>query len=512
MTDNKKISLNIIANVITFVITIFISLFITPYIVGKLGGEAYGFVGLANNFVSYATLATIAINSMSSRFVSISIYQNDYEEANKYFTSVMFANVLLAIIAIPVLTIIVWKLEKIIEIPENLLIDVKITFALTFFQFVVSVLLSRYEIATFVTNRLYLTQRNSIISSVMRLMIIVICFKLFSAHISFMVLGSVVGAWFGYIMNLYYTKKFLPELKVKVKYYDFKCIKNLILAGVWNLVNKMSSILLDGLDLLLSNVFIGAAEMGALAISKTIPAMFFNLRGTLDYPFTPPMTKCYAQNDIDGVIKNCRMGNKILGIFMIAPMAAFAIYGQSFFKLWVPTEDSFLIHMLALLAILNLLAGACINSVFTIFSVTNKLKIPSLVMFGTGIFTVIINLILLKFTNLGVYVIAGTSSVLSLLRNYIFTPLYGAHCLNVKKTTFYHEIITGNICLAVNLAVGFILYKICIGATWLSLIVSAGCMAVICIVINFFIVLSKDETRWALSQCKKWIDNKKKDN
>lgn len=69
MSENKKISINIVMSIVGFLITIFISLFITPYIVEQLGGEAYGFVGLANNFVSYASLITVALNSMSSCFV-----------------------------------------------------------------------------------------------------------------------------------------------------------------------------------------------------------------------------------------------------------------------------------------------------------------------------------------------------------------------------------------------------------------------------------------------------------
>ena len=81
-----------------------------------------------------------------------------------------------------------------------------------------------------------------------------------------------------------------------------------------------------------------------------------------------------------------------------------------------------------------------------------------------------------------------------MIRNYVFTPLYGAHCLKVKKSTFYHEIFTGNLCLVLNLAVGFLFYRfISTGSTWISLILSAGGLAVVGIVINFFVVLSKDE-------------------
>lgn len=493
MSENKKIGLNIIMSVTSFAITIIISLFVTPYIVEHLGGEAYGFVGLANNFVSYATIVTIALNSMASRFVSIEIYKKDYKEASKYFTSVLYANIAIAILFFPIIILFVWKMQYFLNIPENLLADVKLAFLIVFVQFLFSILFSHFEIATFVTNKLYLGQRNNIISASIRLLVIIFCFSVLGTKITYLTLGSFVGALFLYCMNFYYTKKMIPNLKIKKDFFNLHYIKRLIQAGVWNLLNKLSGILLEGLDLLITNLLIGTVEMGALSLSKTIPAMFMSLRGTLDYPFTPPMTKCYAEGDISGVVKYARMGNKVLGIFMIAPMATFVVYGRSFFELWVPSQDAQMIQILSMLAILSLIAGACINSVHTIFTITNRLRTNSLVILATGIATIILNFILLKTTNLGVYVIAGVSSILGFLRNFIFTPLYGAYCLNVKKTTFYHEILTGMVCLLLNVILGIGMYYLFPGKTWFTFIISCGIMTLICLCINFYIVLDKAE-------------------
>lgn len=494
MNNSQKITLNIVANLMSFAITIIISLFITPIIVNALGGEAYGFVGLAQNFVSYATLVTVALNSMASRFISIEVYKEDYEQANKYFSSVFFSNLLIAAVMLPVFAGIVWYLEHLIEIPAALVTDVKFAFAITFIQFIMNVLTSQFEVATYVTNRLYLNQKNNLISSFLRLALILFCFNVFSVRITYLTGATFIGVLFAHSMNVVYTRRYLPKLKIRKAYFDLGCIKQLLSSGVWGLVSRLSSILLDGLDLLLTNLFIGPVQMGALALSRTITTMFYSLRGTLDYPFAPPMTECYAKGDIEGVVRNARTGNKVLGIIMIAPMAAFTVYGVSFFKLWVPGENSHMIQNLALLAMLNLLASACINTVHSVFTITNKVKFPAYATLINGVLAVIINAILLNFTDLGVYAIAGTGSLLGMIRNYVFTPLYGAHCLKIKKSTFYHEILTGNLCLVLNLAVGFLFYRfVSTGSTWISLILSAGSLAVVGIVINFFVVLSKDE-------------------
>ena len=494
MTNNQKITLNIVTSLVTFAITIIISLFITPVIVENLGSEAYGFVGMAQNFVSYASLVTVALNSMSGRFVSVEIYRGDYKEANKYFTSVFCANLLLAVAMLPVAVGVVWRLEHLVEIPARLVHDVKVTFAITFLQFLLNVVFTRYEIATFVTNRMYLNQKNSLIASAIRLGLTLLCFHWLSVKISYLAAATFIGVMYTYVMNVVYTRRYLPEMKIRRKDFDFAYIRRVLVSGVWGLLDKLSNILMDGLDLLLTNLLIGPVQMGALALSRTIIVMFYSLRGTLDYPFSPPMTECYAKGDIDGVIRNARMGSKVLGIVMIAPMAAFVSYGISFFKLWVPSQDSVMIQTLAMLAMLNLLSGACINPVLSLFTITNHVRLPALMTLLTGVLTVTINLILLNFTDLGVYAIATTASALGMLRNYIFTPLYGAHCLGVKKATFYHEILIGNLCLALNLAVGFVFYRfISAGENWITLILAAGSMTLVCIIINFFVVLKKEE-------------------
>jgi O-antigen/teichoic acid export membrane protein len=283
-------------------------------------------------------------------------------------------------------------------------------------------------------------------------------------------------------------------MKLRKKDMNFGCIKELLSSGVWSLVNKLNSLLADGLDLLITNAFIGPLQMGAMALSKTIPTMFYTLRGTLDYPFAPPMTECYAKGDIEGTIRNVRLGNKVLGVLIIAPIAAFILYGISFFKLWVPGEDYVLIYILSILSMLSLLASSCVNSTYTLLTVINRIRFSAIVSLITGLLTLLINFILLKTTNLGVYAIAGTSSILALLKHYFINPLYIAHCLKLKKSTFYHEILTGNLCLVVNLAVGFLFTRFLgTGNTWISLILSAGSFVVVGIIINFFIVFSKNE-------------------
>ena len=83
LSDNKQTTINLITSLAAFVINAGISFVLTPYILEKLGNEAYGFIGLAYDFVNYAGILTLALNSMSCRFVSYEYHRGNKEKADK---------------------------------------------------------------------------------------------------------------------------------------------------------------------------------------------------------------------------------------------------------------------------------------------------------------------------------------------------------------------------------------------------------------------------------------------
>ena len=69
---------NIAMNVLAFAIQLVINFYISPTIVSGVGTEAYGFIDLANDFTSYASVVTTVFNSVAARFIAASYYQRDY--------------------------------------------------------------------------------------------------------------------------------------------------------------------------------------------------------------------------------------------------------------------------------------------------------------------------------------------------------------------------------------------------------------------------------------------------
>ena len=98
MGNGKRLAINMVATIVAFVVNMGISFFLSPYVIEHVGVDAYGFVSLANNFVNYASIITLALNSMAGRFITIAIHKGNKEEANKYFNSVLLANIIICFV------------------------------------------------------------------------------------------------------------------------------------------------------------------------------------------------------------------------------------------------------------------------------------------------------------------------------------------------------------------------------------------------------------------------------
>ena len=130
MNRNRRLVVSIISNILSVVVSLGVSFFLTPYLLRTLGKETYSFYPLANNFVSYMTIVTLALNSMASRFITIEIVRQHEQKAHTYFSSVFFANVLLSLILLVPMALIVAFVDTVLKVPADVVVDVRLLFAL----------------------------------------------------------------------------------------------------------------------------------------------------------------------------------------------------------------------------------------------------------------------------------------------------------------------------------------------------------------------------------------------
>ena len=502
---NKQLAINIIAQLVAFSIQIGISFFLTPFIVKSLGAEAYGFVGLANNIISYTTLITIALNSMAGRFITICVHQNNIDKANIYFSSVFFSNLLISFFLFTISIILIYFLEVCINIPINLIGDVKALFGLLLLNSIIGLITNVYAISTFICNRLELNSIRTIIGNISRAAILIFLFSLFTPHVWYLGLSALAYTVYVGLFNFKYTQKLTPDLKLSINKYNKRAVKELISAGTWNLLSKLSDILSQGFDLLLANLFIGATAMGVLSITKTIPMVILSVFALLASCFAPEWTELYAKKQINKLKDELLKSIRILGIFSSIPLAILYAYGDVFYHLWIPSEDSRLLYLLTIASTIGMTCGLPQESLWNIFTITNQVRKSSLNLLYNSILIILIVIIGINYVESDIaklFILASTRTIVGLIRVLTFLPIYGAKCLNLKPTIFYRPIIMNVFSILILSILSFLVKEIFLENTWTSLCISILITCIIGLIVNSYLILTPTDREFICNKIK----------
>ncbi|MGY5255253.1 lipopolysaccharide biosynthesis protein [Sphingobacterium spiritivorum] len=244
-------------------------------------------------------------------------------------------------------------------------------------------------------------------------------------------------------MNYRITKKLLPEIKINLSFFSYPVLVLVVGAGIWNSVLAMSNVINTQLDLLISNKLFGPSEMGLLSLTKFIPTAIQVLLGIIVPTFLPEMIKSYANNDIQKLREILSFSFKIIFLVVLVPMSIFFVYGEEFFKLWLPGQDHQSLYYISILTLIPFVVHGTIETVHHTFVITNKLKLASFWGIFISIFNFLLVIVLCKYSGLGLYSIPVAALCAGLISHLGFTPWYASACLEQKKTYFFIEMIKG---------------------------------------------------------------------
>lgn len=502
LSRTKQTVINITAGVLNMLVTTLISFVLSPYIVRTLGVEANGFVSLANNFISYISLAATALNSMGSRFLMMAYYNDRHDEFCRYYSSLFFANLLLAAVFGIVGAACVWHLELLLEIPAAIVTDVKLLFALLFANFVISTMITVWTTAPFIKNRLYLNSITSATGAGIRALVILGLFLCLEPSVCFLGIATLTSGCVGYWLQFLYKRSLFPGLRARLKDFSWSAIWELVSSGIWNTVSSVGYILTSGVDLLVTNLFVSANAMGMLSLAHTMPTFVNTLNETIANVFTPSLIIDYAQGKIDDMVKTIKQSAKIISVICAVPLGFLLVYGEEFYALWQPTEDARMLHILSVIIIFGRVFFTGMQPLFSVFTVVNKVRENSFVTIANGLASVGLMYLLLRFTDLGVYAIAGASVICCFFKNVLFVIPFSAKYLGLKPTTFYSVLTSSVVCCGILTAWGFVEKLVLKPDSWLSLIGTGIVFAGVGICLTGFVVLNREERQTLLNLIK----------
>ena len=499
-SENQRLVLNLVVSSLVFITQLSINFWLSPFIISKLGEDSLGFITLCTNFSEYGTLIAVAVNSMASRFMSYEYNRGNTTEANSLFSSVFWSNVAFSIILAIFSIFLLHKLDKILSIDQSIIYDVKTALFLTLINLIISFISTSYAAVPFVINKMTLNSYTQVISKLLSSLATVILFLNLSPRLYYVNVSALCASFSALVLYILIKKSLLPDFSISIKHFSISKVILLIKSGVWVLLSNLNSILLVGMDLIIANQLIDSKAMGRLSIAKQLPAVIGNVLGTTSTIFAASLTKTYAKENPTTLTERVSFSIKILGGCFSVPFAAIIIYGTYFFKLWLPLDvyDSNAIHqifILMLLSLIHVIINAFMYSIHSLLIALNKIKWYSVIIFLCSLLSITLTIILTKKTFLGLYAIAGTSTVILGLVNLIIIPLYAEKAARVPHFTYLRPIFKNYYVFGVILAIFLLVKPILLLNSWFTFLVSMIIISAIGYIIVFMLLLKKAERK-----------------
>ena len=225
----------------------------------------------------------------------------------------------------------------------------------------------------------------------------------------------------------------------------------------------------------------------------------------LESVFVPEFTILYASGKKDELLKEVTTSIKIMNVFSVLPIMILLVFGRNFFKLWVPKQNAELLQILSILTVGVLFFTSTIKPLYAIFTVTNKVKANSIALLINGVLSTATVFLLLKILPSsmirngdmpwGLYIIAGVSTIYGIIRALTFTPIYAAHCLNIKWNSFYKVILRSTLSIIIACVVALLIKSAVKVDSWMTLILSCLVCVLIVFPLTVFVILTRTERK-----------------
>lgn len=500
----KNLLVNVGTNVLTVAVIALIGIWLTPYLIQHLGVAVYSMVPLVSQIVAYFGLFTLLLTSVVGRFVALSIDKGDYEKSNIYFNSAFFTLLILcSLMLIPAIITAVF-LPRIFQVPKGYETATSWLFLLVILSAFFAALTSPFLVSTFVTHRFYLNNLAQIISRFLQIAIIVLCFIYLSASLKYVGLGHCGMMLFVLVCSIFLTRYLTPQLHISCRSFKWYALREMGVMGTWMIIDQLGALLYYSTALVLINLFLGPEQGGRYAPVLQWVLLLRVLAPALSGVFAPVAFDFIAKGDLKTLSFQTKRAIKFMGLLLALPTGLICGLSQPLLQRWLGHAFTDLSGLMLLL-IAPQVALMAVNPLYNINRGMNKVRVPAFATLGGGLTNLILSVLLLHYTDLGLYGVALASIFSFTARNIFFMPMYTASITGQQLTVFVKSVLPGVIMVPVVALAGWCLSRSFNLASYPYLILSGMFISIMYVPVCFTFMLNRGEKSflWSLIGQKK---------
>ncbi len=411
--------MNVVFNIVRTVVMALVGLIMVPYYLDQLGTATYGIIPLATTMTSYVMIVCDSMTWATSRYSTLAIRSGKDDEAVRVFNTAFFGIARVCLILMPVVVVLAYFSPYIFSVPEGMDSEVQMLFFCVLTASMLVSISSACECVFQAHNKLYLLYLIKTVYTLLQVGMIVVMFNVAEPTLGQVGVSYLLSAVALFLMMYLLARKDFPILKIRIRLYSRSLFSDMGKLGFWSIVERVGSLLYIQISLVLVNLYLGAESEAGFAIVSSMISMVHTACYSVTSALSPLTYKCYADGDIDELIKLSVTGMKIVSLMFAFPTAVLMIFSPEILTTWVGEEHAGLADLLRIAFVGDIMfcAVSMINGIPTVYA---KIRFVALMTAILGGLNALGAFLVLNFTDIGidgvmwVWVLATSSQSLSI--------------------------------------------------------------------------------------------------
>ncbi len=417
------------------------SLLLVPLYSTYMGLDAYGYVALGLTFVNVSTVLSLAITSMASRYIVVTL-NKDPSRANQYFSSITVSCVAVATVIMGVSLLVCLILPSIIVIESVYLGQMRTLLLFQAGSLALSITSPPFVAGHYYKNDLRLLYGFAALSQIARVAVPYTAFPFVGATLWLPFASSFVVDLAAFAVYTFTYRRFMVSVSLKLGAIRVSVIRELVSSGCWASLNKAGSVLLTTVSSYMSNILVGIRATGYFASFSQLQAFIAVFTNALVGCLVPRILASYS-NDSEPVfvllIARC-IRYVAMAIGLCSGVAV--VLAMPFFQLWVG-EDVGQYRTCIIVMLAYLPFSYPIEVVNQALVAQNRVKTPALVTMGFGVLNIALIVAFCLGMGAGITGVALAQMVSSVLRVWLFYPPFFTDRKRVHTMKIYRSMLFG---------------------------------------------------------------------
>lgn len=305
-------------------LTLVIGLYTSRIILDTLGIEDYGIYGVVGGVVGMMGFLNSAMSGATSRFLTYELGKGNMERIIKTFSSALIVHIIIAFIVVLVAeTVGLWYVKNKLVIPEGRETAAYIVYQFCILSSVLNITQVPYNSCIIAHEKMNVYAYVEILNVTLKLLIVyLLTIGDFDKLILYSFLYFMTSVLVALTYRVYCLKKF-QECTFKW-IWKKEYITPLISFSGWNLFGNLGGIVAFHGNNLVLNLFYGVTMNAASSIAFAVSGVVNQFASNAMTAFRPPITKLYAQKDIQGMQSLTLLAIKI--ILLLYTMVAIPVF------------------------------------------------------------------------------------------------------------------------------------------------------------------------------------------